>query len=103
MKAVQTCEVETPLALHGIGHIFYSDRSLIIIRSHEVTFIRKKQNNSLRIVNYFFFFNVLLTVHLSIIIGNDQLDAKLLDFTIYQYIYDVPLHVSSIICSSSGG
>ena len=42
MKAVQTCEVETPLALHSIGHIFYSDRSLMIKQSHEVTFLRKK-------------------------------------------------------------
>jgi len=51
MKAVQTCEVETPLALHSIGHIFYSDRSLMIKQSHEVTFLRKKENNSMTVVN----------------------------------------------------
>ena len=32
--------------------------------------------------NLFFFFNVLLTVHLNIIVDNDQLDAHLLYFTI---------------------
>ena len=31
---------------------------------------------------FFFFFYVLLTVHLSIILDNDQLDAHLLYFTI---------------------
>ena len=49
-----------------------------------------------------FFLNVLLTVHLSISLNNDQLDAHLLYF-ILQYVYYNPLHVSSIICSSSGG
>ena len=43
---------------------------------------------------------VLLAVHLSIILDNDQLEAQLLYFTISLLN---PLHVSSIICSSSGG
>ena len=43
-------------------------------------------------------FYVLLTVHLSIISDNDQLDTQLLYF-ILQYFYYNPLHVSSIICS----
>jgi len=47
-------------------------------------------------------FYVLLTVHLSISLDNDQLDIHLLYF-ILQYVYCNPLHVSSIICSSSGG
>ena len=46
------------------------------------------------------FFNVLLTAHLSIILDNNQLDTHLIYFTI---LYYNPLHVSSIICSSSGG
>jgi len=36
----------------------------------------------------------------AVILGNDQLDTHLLYFTI---LYNNPLHVSSIICSSSGG
>ena len=47
-------------------------------------------------------FYVLLTVRVSIIFDNDQLDTHLLYF-ILQYVYYNPLHVSSIICSSSGG
>ena len=39
---------------------------------------------------------------LFISLDNDQLDAHLLYF-ILQYVYYNPLHVSSIICSSSGG
>ena len=35
-------------------------------------------------------------------LDNDQLDAHLLYF-ILQYVYYNPLHVSSVICSSSGG
>ena len=45
-------------------------------------------------------FHVLLTVHLSIILGNDQRDTHLLYFSIC--FYD-SLHVSRLICSSSGG
>jgi len=45
-------------------------------------------------------FYVLLTVHFSIILDNDQLDAHLLYF-ILQYVYYNPVHDSSIICSSS--
>jgi len=41
-----------------------------------------------------------LTMHLSIILDNDQLDTQLLYFTVRYYN---PLHVSSIIYSSSGG
>ena len=55
------------------------------------------------------YFHVLLTVHLSISLDNDQLDAHLLCF-ILQYVHYNPfffhynpLHVSSITCSSSGG
>ena len=44
-------------------------------------------------------FYVFLTVHLSVILDNDQLDTQLLYFTIL--FYD-PVHVSSIIYSSSG-
>jgi hypothetical protein len=50
--------------------------------------------------NYVSSFYVLLTVHLSIILDNGQLDAHLLYFTIHLLN---PLHVSIIICSSSGG
>jgi len=46
------------------------------------------------------FFYVFLTVHLSIILGSDQLDTQLLYL---KYVYYDPLHVSSTICSSSGG
>ena len=45
-------------------------------------------------------FYVLLTVHLGIILDNDQLDTHLLYFTIRLLN---SLLVSSIICSSSGG
>ena len=44
---------------------------------------------------------VLLTVHLSISLDNDQLDAHLLYFTIR--LLKSSIHVSSIICSSWGG
>jgi hypothetical protein len=43
-------------------------------------------------------FYVLLTVHLDAILGNDQLDALFLNVFIF-----IPLHVSSSMCSSSGG
>ena len=43
----------------------------------------------------FFFFNVLLTVNLSISLDKDQLYAQLLYF-ILQYVHYNPLHVSSI-------
>ena len=47
------------------------------------------------------FFDVLLTVYLSIfILVINQLDAR--NF-ILQQVYFVPLHVSSTMCSSSGG
>jgi hypothetical protein len=45
-------------------------------------------------------FYALLTVHLSISLDNDQLDAQLL---ILQYVHYNPLHVSSFTCSSSRG
>ena len=44
-------------------------------------------------------FYILLTVNFDIILDNEQLDTCF----ILQYIYYNPLHVSSIICSSSGG
>ena len=44
---------------------------------------------------YIFFFYVLLTVHLSISLDKDQLDAHLFYF-ILQYVHYNPLHVSSI-------
>ena len=45
-------------------------------------------------------FYILLTVNRSIILDNDQFDTHLLYFTIHLLN---PLHVLSIICSSSGG
>ena len=45
-------------------------------------------------------FYVLLTMHFRVTLDNDRLDAHLLYFTIRLLN---PLHVSSIICSSSGG
>ena len=47
-------------------------------------------------------FYVLLNVHLSIIIDNDQHDAHLI-FFILRYIYYISVHVSSTMCLSSGG
>jgi len=48
-------------------------------------------------------FYVLLTVHISINLDNDQLDAHQHYFTIRQYNtsiqYYIPLHVSSITCA----
>ena len=44
-------------------------------------------------------FYVFLTVHLSIILDNDNL---IHNYIILQYVYYDPPHVSSIICSSSG-
>jgi len=41
-------------------------------------------------------FAVLLTVHLSIILVINQLNAQIL-------VYYMPLHVSNTMCSSSGG
>ena len=51
-------------------------------------------------VTHWNLFFVLLTVHLGIILDNDQLDTH---FLYLQYVYYNSLHVSSIICSSSGG
>ena len=49
----------------------------------------------------FFFFDVLLTVLLRIfMLVINQLDAQ--NFVL-QYVYFMPLHVSSTTCSSSGG
>ena len=47
-------------------------------------------------------FQVMLTVLLSIILDNNQLGTHLLYFLL-QYVYYNPLHVQSIICSSSRG
>jgi len=44
--------------------------------------------------------DVLLTVHLSIILAINQLNAPIL---LLQYVYYTILHVSSTMCSSSGG
>jgi len=44
-------------------------------------------------------FDVLLTVYISILVIN-QLDSQNL---VLQYVYFMPLHVSSNMCSSSGG
>jgi hypothetical protein len=45
-------------------------------------------------------FDVLLTVHLSIVLVINQLDAQNL---VLRYVYYMPLHVSSTMCSTSGG
>jgi len=45
-------------------------------------------------------FDVLLTVHLGIILVINQHNAQNL---VLQYVYYMPLHVSSTMCSSSGG
>ena len=50
--------------------------------------------------NLTFFFDVLLTVHLRIILVINQLKAQI---TVLQYVYYKPLHVSSIMWSSPGG
>ena len=55
----------------------------------------KKQDIYVLTLWRIFFFYVLLTVNLSIILGNDELDAQLHYFT---YVYYNPRHVSSI-CS----
>jgi len=44
-------------------------------------------------------FDVFLTVNHSIILATDQLNAQILVL----YIYYIPLHVSTLLCSSSGG
>ena len=51
-------------------------------------------------IKYCDLFLCFLTVHLSIILDNDQLDTHLLYFTLRLLN---PLQVSSIVCSSSGG
>ena len=55
-----------------------------------------------RVRNSLSAFFVLLSVHLSISLDNDQPDSHLLYFTI-RLLWSDPLHVSSIIYSSSGG
>ena len=47
-----------------------------------------------------FEFDVLLIVHLSIILVINQLNAQ---NPVLWYVYYMPLHVSSTMCSSSGG
>ena len=41
----------------------------------------RQQRQFIYLFNYVFIFNVLLTVHLSVILVNDQLDAQLFYFT----------------------
>ena len=43
--------------------------------------------------------DVLLTLNLNIILVTDQLNAQIL----VSYVYYIPLHVSSIMCSLPGG
>jgi hypothetical protein len=62
--------------------------------------IQLKTENRENGITISFFFNVLLTVHLSVILIINRLIAQNL---VSQKVYYMPLHVSSTMCLSSGG